>query len=55
MMQGVECLKVEQHAETVEMLLENSEKDTIIKLKYQSEINVIDGNIKELKKFWDVA
>ncbi len=49
---GSDCLKAEQNLENIEMLLENIEKNTIIKLKYKSKISSINGNVAELKQFW---
>jgi len=51
-LKGTDCLKAEQNTENIEMILENTENDTVIIPKYQSTANKRIGNIEELKKFW---
>ena len=54
-LKGADCIRAEQNIDTIEMILENIQKDTIIKLKYKSEINTVNGNIEQLKQFWDIS
>ena len=50
----VDCIKAEQHEDLFEILLEDIEKGTIIKLNFLGKQSQLIGNIKELKEFWDI-
>lgn len=52
---NIDCLQVEQNNCTINMIFENSDKDTIIKINYESKQTKVQGNIQELKIFWDIA
>ncbi len=50
----IDCCKAELNNETIEMVLEDIIKDTIILLKYSATSHQITGDINQLKEFWDL-
>jgi len=50
----IDCSKAEVSDNNVEFIFDNSEKDTIIELKYTSSSNELLGNLEELQMFWDL-
>lgn len=50
----VDCIKAEKKDDLFEILLENINKDTIIKLNFSGTEYQLTGDIKELKEFWDI-
>lgn len=53
-LQEVDCIKVEKNEDLFEILLENIDKDTIIKLNFSGNEYQLIGDIKELEEFWDI-
>ncbi len=52
--QEVDCIKVEKNEDLFEILLENIDKDTIIKLNFSGSEYQLIGDIKELEEFWNI-
>lgn len=53
-LRDVDCIKAERKEDLFEILLENIDKDTIIKLNFSGKENQLIGDIKQLNEFWDI-
>jgi len=51
----LDCVQAKNEGNQLKFALENTENDTFIELEYRSTTTVFQGNLTELKQFWDLV